>query len=275
MTIEIHQDRAIFEISGQDRKKFIQGLITNDINKVGDSHLIYSAMLNAKGRFASDLFIFESQEKLILDCPKDIIDSIIQKLSMYKLRADIQITKNTDLTVGYLDKKNANQPAFTFLDPRTPILGYRTYFTESDAISDQTNQTYDELRIRNKIPEGLKDLTPEKSLILEFNFDNLHAIDYEKGCYIGQELTTRTHYRGEIRKKIMHITLASHTPEMNSNVPKVKKNAEITCEGKVVGIILSSLCLGPEIHALALIKTLETASNQSFFLEDTQIIIVD
>ena len=271
MTIEIHQDRAIFEISGQDRKKFIQGLITNDINKVSDSALIYSAMLNPKGRFACDLFIFETQEKLIFDCPKEIIDPIIQKLNMYKLRADVEIKKNTNLIVGYIEKQDSNQPSLTFLDPRTPALGYRTYFNPSAEIQNKTEQKYDFLRIQNKIPEGFKDLTPEKSLILEFNFDNLNAIDYQKGCYIGQELTSRTHYRGEIRKKILHIKFSLQTPDLD----KVKKNAEITCEGKVVGIILSSVCLASEIHALALIKTIETSSNQRFFIEENPIIIVD
>lgn len=272
MTIEIHHDRAIFEISGKDRKKFIQGLITNDIHKANDSNIIYSAMLNAKGRFVCDLFIFETQEKLIFDCPKEIIDQTIQKLNLYKLRAEIKINKNATLMAGYLDHNDGNP--LTFPDPRNPILGYRTYFvqtTDSNAIKTNKEQKYDLLRINTKIPEGLKDLTPEKSLILEFNFENLNAINYEKGCYIGQELTSRTHYRGEIRKRIIHVKIFPKTPHLT----QVKKNAEITCEGKVVGIILSSVLVESEIHALALIKTIEIPSNQSLLLEDTQIIIVD
>ena len=105
---------------------------------------------------------------------------------------------------------------------------------------------YNFLRISRKIPESELDLTYDKSFILEFDFDNLNAIDYQKGCYVGQELTARTHYRGEIRKKLLHVTI--------DNLREITKSQEFSCEGKSAGIVLSSVFHNNELHALALIK---------------------
>ena len=91
------------------------------------------------------------------------------------------------------------------------------------------------------------------SFILEFDFDNLNAIDYQKGCYVGQELTARTHYRGEIRKKLLHVTI--------DNLREIIKSQEFSCEGKSAGIVLSSVFHNNELHALALIKLENTVEN--------------
>ncbi len=229
-------DRSILEISGIDRKKFLQGLITNDIEKASATNLIYAAMLNAQGRFLYDFFIFDDGEKLVLDCFAERRDEIFQKLNFYKLRSQVTIKKNDELKVF------PNENGQGFPDPRNPKLGHRLYSRNTYHLP---LTTYHLSRISLKIPESENDLTYEKSLILEFGFDDLNAIDYSKGCYVGQELTARTHYRGEIRKKIFHITLAAE---------KTEKNSEIYCEGKSAGIILSSIFHENKLHALALIK---------------------
>ena len=195
----------------------------------------------------------------MLDCFSPRRDEILQKLSFYKLRSKVVIQKNDELQVS----QNFSNSGFP--DPRHSSLGYRSY-TKNE--SDQSDNSYHLARIFNKIPESEHDLTYEKSFILEFGFDELHAIDYQKGCYIGQELTARTHYLGQIRKKIFHIKIAFTAqtgPRREDGVtiegamPKEAnleclKNTEITCEGKSVGIILSSLFHESELHALALIK---------------------
>ncbi len=233
----ILKDRAIIEIAGDDRKKFLQGLITNDINKASEKNLIYSAMLNSQGRFLYDFFIFEIGEKLIIDCFAARRDEIIQKLNFYKLRAKVEIKKNDQLTV------TQSFSLGQFADPRHLELGFRTYSSNQPEASENSYHTK---RIALKIAESEHDLTYEKSLILEFGFDDLNAIDYQKGCYVGQELTARTHYSGQIRKKLFHIKIdAKNAPE---------KNSEITCEAKPAGLILSSSFANSELHALALIK---------------------
>lgn len=230
--------RSVIEIGGHDRKKFLQGLITNDVEKASAVSLVYSAMLNSQGRFLYDFFIFEDGEKLLLDCDNQRRDEIFKKLNFYKLRSQVEIKKNDQIKIF------SNQNSQGFIDPRNPKLGYRLYSSDLNA-DNESQAEYDFARISLKIPESELDLTYEKSFILEFGFDELNAIDYNKGCYIGQELTARTHYRGEIRKKIFHVKIATDI---------IEKNTEIYCEGKLAGIILSSIFLKNELHALALIK---------------------
>lgn len=244
--IIIHKDRALIEIKGDDRKKFLQGLITNDVEKVSQSHLIYSCMLNPKGRFLYDFFIFERNDSLFLDCFEPRRDEIIKKLKFYKLRSKVEIIKDDALIcVQYFtnseDKKGIK-------DPRHLNLGFRGYITEEQKSGCEIlpHSQYDMLRIENKIPESELDLTYEKSIILEFGFDDLNAIDYQKGCYVGQELTARTHYKGEIRKKLIHITI--------DNMQKIEKGEKFSCEGKTSGIVLSSVFHENQLHALALVR---------------------
>lgn len=247
-------DRAIIEISGSDRKKLLQGLITNNVEKAS-SNLIYSAMLNSQGRFLYDFFIFEIDEKLMIDCALDRRDEIIKKLNFYKLRSQVEIKKNDDLKIFY------NQENKGFADPRNPKLGSRFY--QKDLFAEKST-AYHFNRISLKIPESDHDLTYEKSFILEFGFDDLNAIDYNKGCYVGQELTARTHYRGEIRKKLFHVKLDTI----------IEKNSEIYCEGKSVGIILSSVQHQNEFHALSLIKDPQEIDLNKLEVDGKKILVI-
>lgn len=242
-----HQNRAIIEIKGLDRKKFLQGLITNDIEKASESNLIYSVMLNPKGRFLYDFFISEIGESLILDCFEPRRDEILQKLKFYKLRSKVEIIKNDELFVMQI-LGTENVSFRKFQDPRHQNLGFRSYLqkAQKNSFEFSSQGEYDLLRISNKIAESELDLTYEKSFILEFAFDDLNAIDYKKGCYVGQELTARTHYRGEIRKKLLHVTI--------EGLQKITKGQEFSCEGKSIGVLLSSVFYDGKLHALALIK---------------------
>lgn len=239
----ILKDRAIFEISGDDCDKFLQGLITNDITKASEENMIYSAMLNAQGRFLYDFFIFRKNGNLIIDCYKPRIEEIIKKLNFYKLRSKVKISENKDIIVCWSEKK---QDDLSFKDPRNENLGYRNYknLNETLNFSENSANYYHYLRIINKVPESEHDLTYEKSFILEFNFDNLNAVDYNKGCYVGQEPTARIHHLGQIRKEVVHLELEE----------KLEKNSEISCEGKKSGIVLSSVSYENKIHALALLR---------------------
>ncbi len=249
-------DRSIIEIIGEERKNFLQGLITNNINKANSESLLYSVMLSPQGKFLYDLFIFEVGEKLFLDCFSERRDEIIKKLNFYKLRSKVEISKNDEFKVEQILSKSdytKSDNEFIFEDPRHQNLGKRIYSRNPFTNSIKERLTYDLARIANKIAESELDLTYDKSFILEFGFNELNAIDYEKGCYIGQELTARTHYRGEIRKKLCHVTI--------ENLQEVKKNQEISCEGKSAGIVLSSVYYQNKLHALALIRLENFAEN--------------
>jgi len=254
--------RSILEIRGPDRKSFLQGLITNDINKASDANLIYAAMLNAQGRFLYDFFIFEDNEKIILDCLSERRDEIFKKLNFYKLKAQVQIFKNDNYSVASCNLKSGEK--FEFEDPRNENMGFRKYFIAANVeVSDESQYHFQ--RILQKIPESEYDLTYEKSIIAEFGFDELNAVDYKKGCYIGQELTARTHYMGQVRKKIFHIKI--------SELKEIEKNHEISCQGKSIGIVLSSVFYDNFLHALALIK-IEENQPQECTINDKKISIL-
>jgi len=253
-------DRSIIQIKGADSKKLIQGLITNDISKASNN-LIYAAMLNNKGRFLYDFFIFESQDVLFLDCQKEKSEEITKKLNFYKLRSDVSITLEQDLKVF----SSMEEIESSFVDPRNKNLGYRLYKNYEDE-KDGTD-LYHQKRIELKIPEGEYDLTYEKSLILEFNFDNLNATDYKKGCYIGQELTARTHHTGQIRKKLYFV-------KINKNIT-LDKNTKINCDDINCGIILSSFNKDNCFYGLALIKDEFMNSSNKFEANGAKINIIN
>lgn len=253
---DILADRSLIEISGKDNKKFLQGLITNDLNKLINNKIIYSAMLNSQGRFLYDFFIFEKKETIFLDCFSPRRDEIIKKLNLYKLRSNVEIVKNDKIKVFFDDKKD-DLAEFNFIDPRNEKLGFRIYKNVDGEFFDFSfNSNYHQKRIFLKIPESEHDLTYEKSFILEFGFNELNAVSYDKGCYIGQELTARTHHLGEIRKKIFHV-------KIDKNI-ELEKNTKITFDSQNIGVILSGFSNEINFHALALIKILPEQKIKDF-----------
>ena len=249
-------NRAIIEIKGPDRKTFLQGLITNDVNKVGEA-LVYATMLNAQGRFLYDFFIFEQNETLFIDCDKNRRSEIIKKFGFYKLRSKVEIKENNELLVFSVENDGEN----SFLDPRNSSLDFRAYLKQGE---DGDLAKYHLNRIKNKVAQSEDDLTYEKSFIAEFGFDDLNAIDYTKGCYVGQEPTARIHHLGEIRKKIFYIEI--------DNLKNIEKNSKITCEGKSIGIVLSSIYSDSKLHSLALLK-LQDLNKEKLEFEGNKITI--
>ena len=132
-------DRSIIEISGLDSKEFLQGLITNDINKISDKSLIYSCMLNAQGRFLYDFFIFSKDEKIFIDCYLPRRDEIVKKLNFYKLRSKVEIKINDEIGV-FFSKENGE--GLSFEDPRNVKMGYRSYFLKDKISINQDQNNY-------------------------------------------------------------------------------------------------------------------------------------
>ncbi len=266
--IIILKDRQLLEITGVDCKKFLQSLITNDLNKLASEQLIYSALLNPQGRFLYDFFIFKIGDKIFLDCYAPRAQEILKKLGFYKLRSLVEIRIVDNFKMAQIfdkidDFNNLAKNCHIFLDPRTQEMGYRIFFKDCGhfatqnqlSISDDQNR-YHLKRILLKIAEGEYDLAYDKSFILEYGFDNLNAIDYKKGCYMGQEVTARTHYRGQIRKKLFHIQIDS--------LVAIEKNAEINYQQKVIGLVLSSVFSEGKLNALALIRIADEEDSNNY-----------
>jgi tRNA-modifying protein YgfZ len=244
------KERSVFKITGEDRVKFLQGLLSNDITKITDNTPIYACMLTPQGKYFADFFLITRGQEIIFDIPTPSAEEIINKLNLYKLRSKINISKSTDYNVvSIINEKIDNHlnHSIIYTDPRSVILGYRCYIHTNDMDKLKNNllqsiNEYDKIRIDNFIPEGHKDLIPNKSFPFEYELDSLNAIDYNKGCYVGQELVARTYYRGQIRKKIVQIRANEKLPSLGT---------EIFLDNQKIGIVCSSI----ENIGLALVKT--------------------
>lgn len=242
--------RGLIQISGTDRYQFLQGLITQDIFKLSQGFsIIYSAMLSAQGKFQHDFFLFNYNDHIFIDCEKSRADSLCQQLLKFKLRSKVDINCLQNWQV-YASISNVNLPnTLTFADPRLPELGYRFYSSlsiESNDLSDFAQ--YDRWRITHGVPDGSRDIPIDSGIILECRFDELNAIDWHKGCYLGQELTSRCYYRGLIRKRLFPVKIKSGE----------FLDATITQNGKVVGKLRTHVAK----DGIAMLK-LESLSNNS------------
>lgn len=188
--------RCVISLSGIDRSSFIQGLITQDIHLLKEIPLLYSWLLSAIGRYQFDLFIFEKENTLYIDT--DRADDLIKKIKPYILKKDVHIVK-TDFFVyaQWLSDRLSFENCYK--DPRHLDAGHRIY-SMSPLECDATIEDYDIFRAKFILPDGKKDLIIDKSLLMEWNMDS--AVSFTKGCYMGQELTTRTKFQNLIKKKI-------------------------------------------------------------------------
>jgi len=212
------KDNDFLRITGEDKFDFLQGLISNDINKLKNNQSIYSSILSAQGKLIYDFFLSLINNEIILETKKKNIADLKSKLLKYKLRSDIDIIESFNkksylVNPSYFDeilKLNIISNHSIFFDPRFDdyILKFYCDDEELKKISDFLkllfidNNEYFNLRTKNCIPDFEFDADLNKSILLELRFDDLNGIDWDKGCYLGQEVTARTKYRGKIKKKL-------------------------------------------------------------------------
>ena len=194
-------NRTIIEIQGSDREAFLQGIITQDIELLNRQSIIYSLMLSPQGKFQFDFFIIRTGDSWFIDIDATRAHAFVQRLHLFKLRSDVSISVNTDWQVGVssalVEVENC------FFDPRLMELGYRFY--DKKIVSEMLSDVYENLRLSLGIPDGAHDMVVDKSIPLEWGMDELSAIAWTKGCYMGQELTARSRYVGQIRKRAFPI----------------------------------------------------------------------
>jgi folate-binding protein YgfZ len=247
-------DRGILAVSGPDRRPFLQGLVSNDVDKVGPTAARYAALLTAQGKYLHDFVMVEPGESIMLDAEAARLGDLKRRLSMYRLRAKVSLDERSDLavaaifgadTMAILDlpsEPGAARPfgsGIVFVDPRLAALGARAILPRERAraeladagIAETGFDSYDWLRLSLGIPDGSRDLVPEKSILLESGFDELNGVDWEKGCYIGQELTARTKYRGLVKKRLMPVRIEGPTPPPGTIV---------TMDGREIGEMRST-----------------------------------
>ncbi|VEN49925.1 unnamed protein product [Callosobruchus maculatus] len=218
-------DRTVIRVSGEDVTDYLQGLITNDINHLSKSPTgaLYAMLLNTKGRVLYDTIVYKTSDKVyLIECEKQVVEPVARHLKMYKVRRKINIDNLQDEYNVYalinhgtsLESNIGVNDMHVFKDPRIQELGYRIVaensVTVKDSISKLSTSTileqkgsYKYLRYSLGVGEGIQDHPPGNSFPLECNCDYLHGISFHKGCYIGQELTARTHHTGVVRKRLM------------------------------------------------------------------------
>ena len=223
-------DRAVLSVSGGDASGFLQGLVTNDIGKLDGGPAIHAALLTPQGKYLFDFLIFRRDAMFCLDCEADARPALAKRLAMYKLRADVAIDAALPDPVHALFGDGAEaaarriEGAEIFADPRFPALGARVVGEGGEAalrragIEEAARADYDALRIANGIPDGRRDLVPEKSLLLEYGFDELNGVDFEKGCYVGQEVTARMKHRKLVRKRLVPVRIEGAAPDPGTPV---------------------------------------------------------
>lgn len=202
------KQRGLIKISGDDRHSFLQGLISNDIKLLETQASIYTCLLTPNGKFLFDFFVLQDEPHLILDCEGGTrTEDLANRLRMYKLRSKVDIEILPDMAIYAILHAN-DAPSNSYPDPRHVQMGYRS-LVKPETMSEADFDIWDQHRIRLNIPDGSRDMEPEKSTLMECGIDRLHGISWNKGCYMGQELTARMNYRGLVKKSLHAVEFTS------------------------------------------------------------------
>jgi folate-binding protein YgfZ len=227
-------DRALLAVAGEDRAPFLQGLVSNDVTRASPARALYAALLTAQGKYLHDFFLAELGGALHLEAEAARLADLKRRLTLYRLRSKVTVAEAPGLVavaafgggaaeaLGLGREPGAAAPfagGLAFVDPRLAELGARLWIAAGDvaALRDRgfvevPAASYDRLRLSLGVPDGSRDLEIEKSILLESGFDELNGVDWQKGCYIGQELTARTKYRGLVKKRLLPVRIEGEAP---------------------------------------------------------------
>tara|TARA_B100001027_G_scaffold1142_2_gene743 strand:+ start:325 stop:1194 length:870 start_codon:yes stop_codon:yes gene_type:complete len=233
----------IIKISGKDKCNFLQGIISNDIKNVENGKPIYSSILSPQGRFLYDFFVIKNQDSFLLECRKVHSFEILKKFNMHKLRSDVNFELQNNFEILLLNIEDIDivleslKNKMHFSDPRFPKLLSRIYIKGSDfekiinssRLKEISNQDYKNFRLKYFIPDFTEDAEIGKSLLMEMRFDKLNGISWDKGCYMGQEVTARMKYRNIVKKQLFGVKINFNSFTDN----------DIKVEGESIGKLMS------------------------------------
>jgi folate-binding protein YgfZ len=225
-------DRGVVKVSGEDARTFLNGLVTTDVTLVRPGLGRFGALLTPQGKITTDFLITEAPAGhgggFLLDTPRALAKGLADKLGFYKLRAKVAVENLTDSlgVIAVWDGEPAVKPDLTFTDPRHAELGWRILAPEELAPkvaaligADLVDSTaYDAYRIATGVPRGGLDFMYGDAFPHETNMDRLHGVDFDKGCYVGQEVVSRMQHRGTARTRTVRIILDGPAPEAGTPV---------------------------------------------------------
>ncbi|WBL80542.1 folate-binding protein [Bradyrhizobium xenonodulans] len=223
-------DRGVIKVAGEDARNFLNGLVTTDVDKLKPGLGRFGALLTPQGKIIVDFLITEAPAGhgggFLIDCPKALADGLATKLKFYKLRAKVTV-ENLDLGVlAAWDGQPAAQPDLAFTDPRNGELGTRILIPEdlkqklTDLIGAELVDVtdYEAHRIALGVPRGGLDFMYSDAFPHETNMDRLAGVDFDKGCYVGQEVVSRMQHRGTARTRSVKVLLDDLSPELGVSV---------------------------------------------------------
>jgi len=225
-------DRTILALSGPEARSFLQGLITNDVEKLGTDAPLYAALLTPQGKILFDFFLVENPEGIWLDCASATADLLLKRLSLYRLRAKIDIARRDDLAIlAAWDGTALPEPGWT--DPRLAALGQRVVLAADTMPADAwSTDAYTGHRLMLGVPESA-DFGQDKMFALDAGLAELHGVAFDKGCYVGQELTARMKHRGTARKRLLSVVALNGSTLLTSGV-------SVTAGGRELGAVNSA-----------------------------------
>ena len=220
-------------VAGPDRVAFLQGLVSNDVEKAAPDRAVHAAFLTPQGKFLFDFVLFDGGGRLLLDCEAARLADFARRLSIFRLRSRVEIADASAAlrvhaaygdgalaALGLPERAGAAAPrlgGLAAVDPRLPALGARLVLPEGAdpaalGLAAGTAAEHDALRLALGVPDGSRDLEVGKTTLLESGFDELNGIDWGKGCYMGQELTARMKYRGLAKRRLMPVAVEGPLP---------------------------------------------------------------
>ena len=247
-------DRSVVKVAGEDARNFLNGLITTDVDKLKPGLGRFGALLTPQGKIIVDFLITEAPAGhgggFLIDCPKPLAEGLATKLKFYKLRAKVTVENLSD-NLGVLaawDGQLAAQPDLSFADPRNEHLGTRILIPEdlkqklSDLVGAELVDAadYEAHRIALGVPRGGLDFMYSDAFPHETNMDRLAGVDFDKGCYVGQEVVSRMQHRGTARTRSVKVLLEDSSPEAGVSVMAGDKSVGTmgsSAQGKGIALV--------------------------------------
>lgn len=237
-------DRAVLDVTGADRVAFLQGLVSNDVEQAAPGRAVWAALLTPQGKWLADFFILADGERLLLDVERAQAAMIAHKLTRFRLRAKVTVA---ELPGWHVHAAWAGTPAVppaavAAPDPRLPEAGWRILAPEP-LPATATPADWDSHRLSLGLPDGSRDLESDKSILLEAGFDELGGVSWTKGCYMGQELTARTKYRGLIKRRLVPVAIDGAPPPPGTPILRPDGSEAGTLRSAAAGHALATLRL--------------------------------
>jgi tRNA-modifying protein YgfZ len=241
--------RQVIAVEGEDRISFLQGLVSQDMERAAPGIALWSALLTPQGKWLAEFFVFSDGARLLLDIEAHQREMIVTRLSRFKLRARVAISPAPFAVQVAWGGPAPDVPAgLVAADPRLEASGWRILADPPLPVT-ATAADWDAHRLALGLPDGSRDLEAEKTVLLEAGFDELNGISWTKGCYMGQELTARTRYRGLLKRRLVPVAIDGPVPEPGTPV---------TLDGREVGTMRSAA--GPRGLAVLRLEALGGAA---------------